>query len=241
MRFENKVVVITGGARGIGYGAALKFKEEGGTVVIGDLSIEKNSSLVLREDGIYEGYLDVSDETVVREFIGKAAEAFSRIDVLVNNAGIARPIRAFEEIPRQSWDLVLDINTFGTVNCCNAVIPMMKEQKGGKIINSSSLAGEVGGIRVEASYSVSKSANICLTMALAKYLGPFNINVNAVSPGFIKTDMGDQLDAPDLNTVPLRRLGEAADVANAIAFLASEEASYLTGVVLDVNGGVHMR
>ena len=117
----------------------------------------------------------------------------------------------------------------------------MKEQKYGKIINSSSLAGEVGGIRVEASYSASKAGNICNTFALAKYLGPYGINVNCVAPGFIKTDMGDSLDAPDLQTVPLRRLGTAEDVAKSIAFLASDDASYLTGVVLDINGGCHMR
>ena len=241
MRLRNKVSIITGGGRGIGLAAAKKFISEGAVVVSGDVCYKNREELILNEFGIYECYLDVTSEESAKRLVNLVCHQFGCVDILVNNAGIVRSVKPFEEIQKADWTNVLDVNTFGLVNGVNAVIDIMKRQKSGKIVNSSSLAGEVGGIRVEASYSVSKSANICLTMALAKYLGPYNINVNAVSPGFIQTDMANQLDNPDIQTVPLRRLGTADDVANAITFLASEEASYLTGVILDVNGGVHMR
>lgn len=241
MRLKNKIAVVTGGYRGIGLATAKKFISEGAVVVSGDLYYKNKNELLENHMHVWECFLDVTSEESVNSCIDMVYEKFGSVDILVNNAGIVRSVVPFETIERENWDKVLNVNTFGTINSVNAVIDIMKKQKSGKIINSSSLAGEVGGIRVEASYSVSKSANICLTMALAKYLGPYNINVNAVSPGFIVTDMADQLDKPDVSSVPLRRLGTAEDVANAITFLASEEAAYLTGVVLDVNGGVNMR
>ena len=156
----NKIAVVTGGAKGIGKATVDLFLKRGATVIAGD-------------------------QTCVNEFFREVHQKFGRIDILVNNAGIVRNLTPFEEVTRDSWDKVMNVNFYGTVYCCNAVIPYMKEQKYGKIINSSSLAGEVGGIRVEASYSASKAGNICNTFALAKYLGPYGINVNCVAPGFI--------------------------------------------------------
>lgn len=245
MRLANKIAIITGGAQGIGLETAKLLASEGAVAVIGDLSIAESAELQKREfsgaGSLYEGRLDVTDEESVGKFVRMTADQFGRIDILVNNAGICRNAMPIEDIPRASWDKVLNVNTFGTINCTNAVIPYMKAQKSGKIINSTSVAAETGGIRTEASYGMSKASNIFLTMSLAKYLGPHNINVNAVSPGVIDTDMTKALDPADVASIPLRRIGEPKDVANVILFLASDLSDYLTGVVIDVNGGMYMR
>ena len=220
MKLKNKIAVVTGGARGIGAAAAGELSAEGAVVVCGDISFRNREKLVLNEAGIYEINLDVTSEKSVASMIKAVMAEFGRIDILVNNAGIVSSKIDFEKLTRADWDKMMDVNSYGLINCTNAVIEIMKKQMSGSIVNSSSLAGEVGGIRVAANYSVSKAANICLTMSLAKYLGPYNINVNAVSPGFIKTDMADKLDEPDIETIPLRRLGTPEDVAKAIAFLA---------------------
>lgn len=241
----NKIAVITGGAQGIGLVTAELLASEGAIAIIGDLSIAESDKLLKRDfkgnGSLYEGMLNVADEAGVKKFFQKVVDQFGRVDILINNAGICKNGMPFEEIPRENWDKVFGVNTFGTINCAKAVIPFMKAQKSGKIVNSTSVAAEVGGIRTEASYATSKAANICLTMSLAKYLGPYNINVNAVSPGVIDTDMTKALDPADINTIPLRRMGVPKDVANTILFLVSDMSDYLTGVVIDINGGMYMR
>ena len=172
----NKIAVVTGGAKGIGKATVDLFLKRGATVIAGDMIFEEGA--LKEREGVWEKYLNIADQTCVNEFFREVHQKFGRIDILVNNAGIVRNLTPFEEVTRDSWDKVMNVNFYGTVYCCNAVIPYMKEQKYGKIINSSSLAGEVGGIRVEASYSASKAGNICNTFALAKYLGPYGINVN---------------------------------------------------------------
>ena len=245
MRLANKVAIITGGAQGIGLETARLLASEGAVAVIGDLSVAESSELRKLEftgaGSLYEGRLDVTDEENAKKFVRMAVDQFGTIDILVNNAGICRNAMPFEDIPRANWDKILNVNTFGTINCTNAVIPYMKAQKSGKIVNSTSVAAEVGGIRTEAGYGMSKASNIFLTMSLAKYLGPYNINVNAVSPGVIDTDMTKALDPADIGAIPLRRIGWPKDVANVILFLASDLSDYLTGVVIDVNGGQYMR
>lgn len=245
MKLANKIAVVTGGAQGIGLATAELLASEGAIVVIGDLSITESDKLVKRNfkgnGSLYEGKLNVADEISVNSFFKKVTDQFGTVDILYNNAGIVKNAVPFEDIPRENWDKVFGVNTFGTINCTKAVIPFMKAQKSGKIINSTSVAAEVGGIRTEASYSASKAANITLTWSLAKYLGPYNINVNAVSPGVIRTPMTDSLEPADINSFPLRRIGEPLDVAKAILFFASDMSDYLTGVILDINGGQHMR
>lgn len=242
MILQDRVAVITGGRRGIGWATALKMAAEGAVVVVGDLSVEDREELTLcgaEGERIYEGALNVAEADSVKLFFEKVVNQFKRVDILINNAGICRPVIPFEEVSEDSWRQMFEVNTMGIVRCSDAVIPIMKEQGGGKIVNSTSLAGQVGGIRVEASYAASKAANICLTKSLAKYLGPYQITVNAVSPGFIATEMSKNL-TNDCSGVPLRREGTAEEVADAVLFLASGQSSYITGVVLDINGGVHM-
>jgi len=245
MLLKNMVAVITGGAKGIGYATALLFATEGATVVVADRVFSNRECFIKRDFSgtghIYEIKLDVTDEEEVKRIMRMVSSEFGRVDILFNNAGIVKSATPFEDVPRESWSSIFEINMYGVVNCCKAVIPIMKRQKTGKIINITSLAGEVGGIRTETSYAASKAAVICITMSLAKYLGPDQIQVNAVSPGVIDTDMTTVLEEADLNGIPLRRIGKPEDVANAVLFLSSHMSDYITGVVLDINGGMHMR
>ena len=241
MRFDGLVAIVTGGAQGIGYATAERLLSEGATVCIGDISFKNRESLNKNSRGMYEGYLDVTDPSCVESFVNQCRNSFGGIDILVNNAGISHPALPFEDVPRKNWDKIFEVNIFGVVNCTNAVIPIMKAQKSGKIVNLASLGGQRPAVRGEVTYCVSKSAVISMTWNLAKQLGPYNINVNSVSPGFIRTPMGDSLAKPDLSGVPLGRQGDVSEIAAGIAFLASPDASYITGVTLDINGGVLMR
>ena len=165
---------------------------------------------------------------------------FGTIDILVNNAGICNLSQPFEDIDEDKWDQVMDVNLKGILYCVKAVIPVLKKQNSGSIINVASLAGEVGGIATSADYVASKAAVIGLTKSLARYLGQYNVNVNAVAPGFIATEMTKEMSIP-VNAIPMRRVGRPEDVADGITFLASERASYITGITLDINGGVFMK
>jgi len=169
---------------------------------------------------------------MVREVLKK----FSTIDILINNAGICY-LRPFDEISENEWDKVMAINLKGTFLCCQAVLPIMKEKNRGCIINLTSLAAKTGGILVGAHYSASKAGVTSLTKSLAKYAAKYGINVNAVSPGFIDTEMTKDFNY-DVNTVPLGRLGTPTDVAKVVRFLTSEDAKYITGEIIDVDGGV---
>lgn len=243
MDFSGKVVVITGGNRGIGFTTAQLYEKNGAIVVIGDLTTGELGKITKREncDTIYETVLDVSDEENAKNVIDMTVQRFGKIDILINNAGVTKGAIPFEEVDMDEWKGMFAINTFGIVHCVKAAIPYMKKQKSGKIIISSSLAAETGGIRTIAPYSASKAANICMMVTLAKTLGPFNITVNGVAPGVIDTEMTKTLDPTDLNTIPLRKIGTAEDVGNAILFLTSKKADYLTGVMMDVNGGMYFR
>lgn len=245
MIFTAKRALITGAAQGIGFSIAKKLASEGIEVIIADLNEEKAleaSDSINKEYGIqcYAVKLNVSDEDDCIKVIRDLVDKCGTIDILINNAGICPPTKKIEEISNEEWLKVFSINVLGMVNCTNALIPYMKDNKFGKIINMASSSGFTGGISVSPTYSVSKAGVMCLTKSMAKQYGSYNINVNALSPGIIKTAMTENLSY-DMSVLALRRFGEADEVADLAAFLASDESSYLTGNTVDINGGLYMR
>lgn len=245
MRLKNKVAIITGASQGIGLGIARAFAREGARLALWDFNaatLEKALAEVLESGAETIAYLlDVSSKTQVDDAARKVREKWGAIDILVNNAGIYE-VLPVEEISEAQWDRMLAVNLKGAFLCCQAVIPHLKSQGGGQIINMASAAGKVGGSAAGAHYSVSKAGVICLSKQLARELGAYNITVNAVAPGRVDTPIirivsDEENEAFRLRT-PLGRLGTPEDIANAIVFLASEEASFITGEILDVNGGL---
>ncbi len=237
-------VLITGASRGIGKEIALKFAKAGCNIILNYNSNEQKALQVAREvEKLGCRYLlckaDVSNEQEVNSMVEKSIATFGHIDVLVNNAGVALS-KLFQETSNSEILKVFGINTFGVINCSRAVVPNMISRKSGKIINISSIWGKVGA-SMETVYSASKGAVISFTLALAKELAPSNISVNCVCPGVIDTDMLSNLNSDEKHDLeiqtPLMRLGSAEDVANAVYFLASENASFITGQVITVDGG----
>ncbi len=248
MGLSEKVALITGSARGIGKAIALELANHGANIVINDILIENEINKTLEEIkqstnkaiGIRADITKLDEvESMVKEIINK----FGKIDILVNNAGITRDsllIRMKEE----DWDAVININLKGTFNCSKTVAKyMMREKKGGKIVNISSVIGLVGNIG-QANYAASKAGIIGLTKSMAKELALRNINVNAIAPGFIETDMTKKLPEKvrqELQQqIPLKRLGIVEDVAKAVYFLVSDASNYITGQVINVDGGMVM-
>jgi len=188
--------------------------------------------------------MSVANPQEVNASVQRVLREYERIDILINNAGICQVVPSIEEIKEEDWDLVLAVNLKGVFLCSRAVMGIMKKQKAGKIINMGSLAGKVGGIATGAHYAASKAAVMCLTKSLAKELGPYGVHVNAIAPGVIETDMTQMITGGDwrayLSTIPLGRIGVVDEVAKVALFLASDEASYLTGEIIDVNGGQFM-
>lgn len=245
MNLENKVAIVTGGNQGIGYATAVSLAEAGANVVIMARNAKINREAVNNINNLYPGKasgeeMDVTSKESVKAAFARVYQKFGHLDILVNNAGICNLSQPFEDIDEDKWDQVMDVNLKGILYCVKAVIPVLKKQNSGSIINVASLAGEVGGIATSADYVASKAAVIGLTKSLARYLGQYNVNVNAVAPGFIATEMTKEMSIP-VNAIPMRRVGRPEDVADGITFLASERASYITGITLDINGGVFMK
>lgn len=239
-----KTVLITGASRGIGREIALKFAGEGYNVVLNYNSSEKKAKELANQIekcgvGCLVLKADVAIESEVKDMVDVALKQFGKIDVLVNNAGVALS-KLFQLTTTDEIARVFGVNTFGVINCSKAVVPSMVSEKCGKIINISSIWGKVGA-SMETIYSASKGAVISFTMALAKELAPSGISVNCVCPGVIDTDMLLEYTEDDKKELkeqtPLNRLGTPQDVANAVYFLASDNATFITGQVITVDGG----
>lgn len=248
MKLENKVAIVTGSSRGIGRAIALGLAKEGACVVVNYCNSRKAGEEVahqIEKMGFRSIVIkaDVSKEDEVEKMVKTTINEFNKIDILVNNAGIC-PFNSIADISLDEWNKVLSVNLTGVFICSKAVMRFMIQKRSGKIINISSTAGKTGGIVVSAHYSASKAAVISLTKSLAKELSQYGINVNAVAPGGINTDIWTKLligsKAKLLNTIPLGRFGEPEDVAKAVVFLASDAARYITGEILDINGGMLM-
>ncbi len=246
MRLKDKVTLVTGGARGIGREIALLFAREGSDIVIGDVNMaeaEKTCSDIEKLGRKALALtLDVTDYKKVEETVNKILGKFAKVDILVNNAGITKD-NLLLRMSDAEWDAVLSVNLKGTFNCTKAVSRPMIKQRSGKIINIASIIGIIGNPG-QANYAASKAGIIALTKTTAKELASRNINVNAVAPGFIQTDMTaklpEDLKQKMLAAIPLNKFGSPLDVAGICLFLASEESSYITGQTIVVDGGMVM-
>ncbi len=241
-RLQNKIAVITGGASGIGKAASLKFAEEGAIVIIWDVNKEKCEETLAELKS--KGYkcdafvLDTTDKDETEKTAKIIVSTYGRIDILINNAGVTRDA-TFNKMTSKEWQQVIDVNLTGVFNCTKAISPYMIENKYGRIVNTSSVVGLYGNFG-QTNYAASKAGLIGFTKSLAKELGKYNITVNAVAPGFIATDMVKTIPEKVVEVMksrsPLNRLGVPEDIANSYLFLASDEASYISGTVLSVDG-----
>jgi len=240
---KDKVVIVTGAAQGIGKAIALAFAEEEAKVVVNDVDSGGVKQLIVQIKALGSNCLpviaNVANRVEVDQMIERVLKNFGQIDILVNNAGVLR--RGFvEEMKEQDWDEVMDVNLKGVFHCCQAVIPLMKKQKKGKIINSASIIAKIPDIGM-AAYAVSKAGVVTFTKVLAAELAPYNVNVNAYVPGVIETpmtrDLIEKRGEEKLRYISLRRFGKPRDVANVVLFLASDVSDYITGALIDVTGG----
>jgi 3-oxoacyl-[acyl-carrier protein] reductase len=247
MRLDGKVAVVTGAGRGIGRAIADRLAAEGAALVVSDVDLPQAERAVAELTAQGRRSLavraDVSDLRQVQELFRKAADRFGRLDILVNNAGIIRR-GSLEDHPDADWDLVLAVNLKGTYYCSREAARVMKQHGYGRIVNVSSVAGKVGDITSAPSYGPSKGAVNALTKSLARELAPHGITVNAVAPHAIETEMSAEWSEEKrralLAQIPVGRLGKPEEVAAAVAFLVSDEAGFITGEILDLNGGYLM-
>jgi 3-oxoacyl-[acyl-carrier protein] reductase len=246
MTLSGRVALVTGASQGIGRSCALKLAASGATVVVAARNQEKLAELMrqIQASGgkAFAFPVDVADEEQVKTTFKSVLAQLGKIDILVNNAGITRD-QLVMRMKRADWDAVLNTNLTSAYLCIQQVIGSMLKQRSGRIINITSVFGQMGQAG-QANYAASKAGLIGLTMAIAREVGSRNITCNAVAPGFIETAMtsgfSDDFKQNALKAIPLGRVGTPEDVANAVAFLASEDASYVTGHVLSVNGGMLM-
>jgi len=243
INLKDKSAIVTGGARGIGKGIALKLGSLGANLVIADLNEESINSCVNELKGL--GYkaigvkCDVSKEEDAVNLVEACQKEYGKVDILVNNAGITKDTLLMR-MKKEQWDAVIAVNLTGTFNCTHAAIKYMLKQRSGAIINLSSISGENGNIG-QTNYSASKAGVIGFTKACALELASRGIRVNAIAPGFIATEMTaaipENIRNGMVNAIPLKRAGLPEDIANAVAFLGSDASSFITAHILDVNGG----
>lgn len=252
MRLDGRVAIITGSSEGIGKAAALIFAREGGQVVLNARGQDRLEAaratlcVVGKPPLVVAG--DVSQAAVIERLVGETLQHFGRVDILVNNAGGGTRLRFLEEVTEDDWNLTIDSNLKSAFLCCQAVAPAMKRQGYGRIVNVSSVAGRNVSRLSGPQYSSAKAGMLGLTRHLAQDLGPFGVTVNAVAPGPTLVDRvakkwtlrSEEDRSHILGNIPLGRLAQPEEVAAVIAFLASDDASYVTGVTIDVNGGSFM-
>ncbi len=245
---SKQVAVVTGGRRGIGRAIALLLAQRGADVMIGDCDQDQTNGTAVEIAAatgrcVVASCVDVADSASAKEFIEGAIKQFGRVDILVNNAGITRD-GLLVRISDQDWDSVLSVNLKGAFNCCRAVARQMMKQRYGRIVNITSVVGLAGNAG-QANYAASKAGLIGMTKTLAKELGSRNITVNAVAPGFVTTVLTDVLPQEykelAIKQTPLGRAGTPEDIARAVAFFVSEDAAFITGQVLSVDGGMVMQ
>jgi len=241
-----KVALVTGAAQGIGRAIALLLAQKGADIVVSDINLEKAEETAREIEAIGRRAMairaDVANTNDVERMVEAILERFGQIDILVNNAGITRD-KLILRMTEEDWDAVLNVNLKGTFNCTKAVVRHMSKQRRGKIVNIASVVGEMGNVG-QANYSASKAGVIGFTKTIAREFAQRGINVNAIAPGYIETPMTEVLPEKvkeELRRmIPMERLGRSEDVAEAVLFLVSEASRYITGQVLNVNGGIYM-
>lgn len=247
MDFTGKTVIVTGGANGIGRESCRKFASLGANVVVADIDLinaEKTVGEIAATGGSAKPFrVDLTRVNEIRDMARFAADAFGGVHILVNNAGLLHST-AIEDITEEEWDNISAVNLKAVFFACQSVLPYFKQCGWGRIVNMSSLAGRNGGFANGLAYSATKAGVIGLSKGLAMRLAKYNINVNAICPGTTRTDILREFSDEKIHElegkIPLGRLGSVEDIANAVCFLCSEEASFITGVTLDVNGGMYI-
>lgn len=246
MILKEKVALVTGAAQGIGKAIGLLLGRNGAHIVVSDINLEKAQETAREIEALGSRALalkvNVANLEDCEKMVGTILERFGRIDILVNNAGITRD-RLILRMTEEDWDAVLNVNLKGTFNCTKVVVRHMAKQKSGKIVSIASVVGEMGNAG-QGNYAASKAGVIGFTKSIAREFAQRGININAVAPGYIETPMTDAIPEAAKEEwkkwIPMQRLGQPEDVAEAVLFLVSEASSYITGQVLNVNGGIYM-
>jgi len=246
MRLKSKKAIVTGAGQGIGRSIALKLAQEGADVVIAEMNPDTGAQTAKEIETLGRKALsisvDVANQKQVQAMVNQVFRAWERIDILINNAGFDRPAHLLK-MKEEDWEAVLGVHLKGALNCIQAVAPYMIEEGYGKIINMSSVWGKSGAVS-EVSYSTAKAGIIGLTKSVARELGRYQINVNVILPGLILTPtiskMAEKYQTMIIENTPLKRIGQPEEVANVVAFLVSDEASFVTGAMVEVSGGWNM-